>query len=614
MTTSVGYTLTWDLDSLLPHPDTDEFKNRLRSFREDLQELAAQSSKLTAINGQAEHVADWVRFLKEYESLSARAKDLSSFIGCHSAADAENKLFQRIEAQLSALQPLQELIDTNIEFALKEAAEEELSAFIVADSYLAEIEFYLRDRRRHAEVRLPKEQEMLSADLGVDGIQAWGRLYDRISGELRVRVMERGEIVEKSAGQVQFDSPQRSVRENNFYAANKAWNQIADTCADALNHIAGTRLTLYRRLGIDHLEVPCRLNRIRRETLDAMWNVVSERKKCLLPYLERKANSLSLDRLAWYDLTAPYPKRAAPRPSHGNGSRSSANGELSYDDACRMVIETFGGFSAEFGEFARQALEHRWVEAENRSGKRQGAFCTGFPSQKQSRVFMTYTNSADSMSTLAHELGHAYHSFVLRDQPLFLRQYPMNLAETASTFAEAVLGEQRLRRSDSAAEQTEILDSMLADAVVYLMNIHARLIFEDAFHRERADGELPAARLSELMLNAQQQSYLSALADDGCNPSFWISKLHFYISDWPFYNFPYTFGYLLSLGVYALAQEGGEDFPQRYRRLLIATGCQDTEDAVRSTFGYDLSGTDFWNKSLDIIGSRVDRFLTTTAS
>jgi oligoendopeptidase F len=198
---------------------------------------------------------------------------------------------------------------------------------------------------------------------------------------------------------------------------------------------------------------------------------------------------------------------------------------------------------------------------------------------------------------------------VLRDQPLLLQDYPMNLAETASTFAEAVLGDERLRAARNAAEQLSILDGMLGDAVAFLMNIHARFIFEDRFHKERPKGEVPATRLSELMQEAQKEAYLNALADDGWNPSFWISKLHFYISGLPFYNFPYTFGYLLSLGVYSMAQDAGDAFPEQYRKLLIATGCMSAEDAVRSTFGHDLTQPDFWNRSLDIIAGRVDKFL-----
>ncbi len=445
---------------------------------------------------------------------------------------------------------------------------------------------------------MPKEQELLAADLAVDGFQAWGRLYDRISGALRISVMEKGEVVNKSVSQVQFDMAERPVRENNFFAADKAWNSIAETCADALNHIAGTRLTRYRRLGLaDHLVAPLRCNRLQRKTLESMWSAISSRKQMMVDYFNAKAKLLGIERLAWYD-------QAAPLPAGKSGGGSS----LSWDQACRTTIETFHGFSPDFGQFAERALAEKWIEAENRPGKRQGGFCTDLPLAKQSRIFMTFTHSPDSMSTLAHELGHAYHSHVLRDRPVFLRDYPMNLAETASTFAEAVLGEQRLAQAKTPEEKLSILDGMLGDSVAFLMNIHARFLFEDAFHKQRAEGELSAEQLSELMLHAQQQAYAGGLADDGYNPRFWVSKLHFYITEIPFYNFPYTFGYLLSLGVYAMAGDLGKDFPHQYKKLLIATGCQETEAAVQSTLGQDLTTPEFWNKSLDIVEQRVRQY------
>lgn len=595
MTTT--YPLTWNLDALLPHPAQPEFQSLFEQFRTDLAALAERSDELPAVTAHPECVAAWTDFLRDYADVEARANDLESFIGCHAAAEAENKLFQKLEGQIAAVRPLLTRVRTNVEFAVKTVGETDLELFLASAEELQEIAFFLRDCRANAALRLPKEQELLAADLGVDGIHAWGRFYDRISGALKVKVMEKGEIVEKSPGQVQFDMPERPVRQNNFYAADKAWNSIADHCADALNHIAGTRLTTYRRLGAtDHLDAPLRYNRLRRETLNTMWETITQRKSMLLDYFNAKARLIGVDKLAWYDMMAPLVSGAA-------------KSELPWDRACEIVLDTFRGFSPELGEFAKQALADGWIEAENRGGKRQGGFCTGFPTKQQSRIFMTFTHSRDSMSTLAHELGHAYHSFVLREKPYFLRDYPMNLAETASTFAEAVLGEQQLATLTSRDDQLEILDGMLGDAVAFLMNIHCRFLFEDRFHRERPAGELSAERFSELMLAAQKEAYLDALSEDGWNPQFWVSKLHFYISGLPFYNFPYTFGYLLSLGLYSVADEFGDKFPHAYRNFLLATGRFDTEEAVQSTLGYDLTRPEFWNKSLDVVERRVRRFV-----
>lgn len=597
------YPVTWELDSILPHPETSEFEALFGDYKRRLTTLADESDRLPAISAAADHAQAWTKFLSEYAIVEKLANDLASFAGCHAAADAANKRFQQLEGELSALDPLRSKIATNVEFAVKEAKVNSLDEMLATNRELGELRFFFDERRCNATFRLPKAQEQLANDLAVDSIHAWGRLYDRLSGELKIRVMERGEVIEKSPGQVMFDSPQRAVRENNFFAADKAWESIQDNCADALNHIAGFRLTKYRHLGLmSHLDAPLRANRMRQETLDAMWSAVTARKPMLLKYFAKKAELLGQKQLAWYDQSAPLPLR----------SQDGTSDELSYDDACDTVIRTFREFSPDFGGFAEMAIRERWIEVENRPGKRQGGFCTGLPTKQQSRIFMTYTNSADSMSTLAHELGHAYHSHVLWPRPFFLQDYPMNLAETASTFAEAVLGEQQLQSAKSTTDELKLLDNMLSDAVAFMMNIHARFIFENQFHTERLAGEVPTARLSELMQQAQQEAYLNALADDGWNPRFWVSKLHFYISGLPFYNFPYTFGYLLSLGAFSLAKNSSGtagDFSTRYRELLIATGCMTAEEAVQQTLGYDLTQPDFWNKSLDVIEQRVARFV-----
>ncbi len=592
-----SYPVNWDLDSLYPNPATEDFAAVFKNFRDDAEALADRSQRLPAISSAADGIAFWAEFFKDYEDISARNDDLYSFIGCHCAADAENKQYQQYEAALSALSPALETVATNVEIVLAEAGEEDFEAFLSVEPTLAASEFFFRQSRRHAELRLPKPQEALFSDLSVDGIHAWGRLYDRLSGELRVEVMHKGEIVRKSPGQIRLDVPHREVRENNFYAADKAWDSIAGSCADALNHIAGTRLTRYAHLGLeDHLVVPLHENRMQRASLDAMWSAITARKDILVNYLRQKAEVLGLGKLAWYDLTVAYP------------ISSTKSDDVSYDAAVKRIVETFTGFSPELGEFAVQACRDGWIEAEDRGGKRQGGFCTTFPRYGQSRIFMTHTNSEVGLSTLAHELGHAYHSWVLKDQPIMLQQYPMNLAETASTFAEAVVAEQRLLETDDRQQRAEILDGMLSDAVSFLMNIHARFLFEDEFHRQRKHGELTPAKLRELMLDAQKQAYCDALCDDGWNPNFWVSKLHFYISGLPFYNFPYTFGYLLSLGIYKLSQQSDGDFPAQYREFLKATGCMSAEDSVRSTFGYDLTEPDFWNQSLDVVEDRGRRF------
>ncbi len=592
------YAQTWDLDTLAPSPDSEAFRVSIDSYRQELDELADSADSLPALDPD-DPVAlfGWEEFLKRLEAVVIAGTELDAFVGCHAAADANNTKLQQLEAELSSMGPSRARVSMAVQMGLQSTSPEDLAVCLQRSEHLRTISYWLTDQRELAALRLPPEQELLAAELDVDGLHAWGRLYDRVSGSLRITLMEDGELVEKSPGQVQFDASDRSIRRNNYLASLRAWRTVGETCADALNHISGTRLTKYGRLGLtDHLDAPLRFNRMRRETLETMWATIDERKESLLGFLNTKAHLLGLSHLEWCDLQAPLPG-------------ASESSRVDYDTGCDLIISAFDQFSSDFGDFARKTIEERWIEAEDRDGKRQGGFCTGFPGKKQSRIFMTYVGTLDSMSTLAHEIGHAYHSHVLKTQPLFLQDYPMNLAETASTFAEAVLGESRLADSRDESEQLAILDTMLNDSVAFLMNIHARFLFEDRFHIERASGELAAGRFSDLMVEAQQEAYLGALGENGWNDTFWISKLHFYISSLPFYNFPYTFGYLLSLGLYAIARDSGAGaFPTQYCDFLKATGDRCTEDAVRDSFGHDLAQPDFWHRSLDVVSERVSRF------
>ena len=586
--------ITWELDSLYPSPESAEFRGLIDEYAASIAALSTDVAGLT--EPAAAHAAAWADSLERLSEIRTSGSSLRSYIGCHAAADAGNPGFQQLEAKMAALAPDVTALELLFEVAFGQISDDDREAFIAAEPRLQDWRFYIDEAARSFALRLPDGLEQLFAELSVDGLGGWSRLYDRISGALRIRVMEKGRVVEKSVGQVQWDMPDRSQRKANFYAAEIAWASITDVCADAVNHIAGSRLTKYRRLGVDHLTVPLRLNRLDRQSLEAMNSVIDARSDKLVGYLEEKARWVGVDQLAWYDVGAPLPVRVE-------------GAELTWDEACDTVTQTLAEFSPGFGTFAAASLRDRWVEAEDRPGKRQGGFCTDLPLQKQSRIFMTFTGSADSMATLAHELGHAYHTYLLRDAPPLLRDYPMNLAETASTFAEAVVGQRRLENAAGDAERLSILEAQCGDAASFLMNLRCRFLFEHEFHRRRADGELTADDLSALMLEAQTTAFRGALDPDAMNPLFWASKLHFYIDDWPFYNFPYTFGYLLSLGLFAEGKESPDDFPGRFDRFLTLTGRMTSEDAVREGFGYDLREPTFWNRAMDEVDRRVDAFL-----
>jgi oligoendopeptidase F len=486
----------------------------------------------------------------------------------------------------------------HVRAALRDVTDERFEA-LVSHETLSSRRYFLERMRTRAQLSMPAELETLAAELDVTGLSAWGRLYNQISGKLSFDLAVPGRESQRlpvSATRSLLEDPDPEVRRAALAGSNAAWESVADVAAACLNGIAGTRHTLYARRGVDHFLSPaCFDAGIERSTLDTLLGVVAERAEGSRGYLRRKAQILGRDRLGFQDLMAPLPLE--------NPSR------ISWEVARERVLSAFSAFSPALGEFAERAFTRRWIDHSSRPGKRPGGFCSTSPLIGESRIFISYGETVGDLSTLAHELGHAFHGWVMRDMRPWQRRYPMTLAETASTFAEQLMVDAVLASPDAGDEgRASTLDSRMQDAAVFLLNIPARFHFEKAVYEERKSGELAVSRLCELMEEAQRACYGDALAQGELDPWFWASKLHFYITGISFYNFPYTFGYLFSLGLFERAKQEGQGFVDRYVELLRQTGSDSAERVVERCLGIDLSAPDFWHASIDGIERDAERF------
>jgi oligoendopeptidase F len=254
-------------------------------------------------------------------------------------------------------------------------------------------------------------------------------------------------------------------------------------------------------------------------------------------------------------------------------------------------------------------IRDRWIEAQPRAGKRPGAFCTGSRLMLEERVYMTFHNTVIDMVTLAHEVGHAWHSRVLRPSRSLAARYPMTLAETASNFGEMILLDGLMSDPEiSSATIAHLLDQEMLRAHSYLVNIPMRYEFENSFYSERAKGELSVSELQELMIAAQRKLYGDTLLPDGTDPMFWAYKMHFFITGVSFYNFPYVFGYLLSQALFARFKEEGPNFLTDYERFLQLTGSASCEEVVKQSLGADLTDPDFWGRAIRAIEPKLEAY------
>ncbi|MGD6780960.1 M3 family oligoendopeptidase [Sutcliffiella horikoshii] len=459
--------------------------------------------------------------------------------------------------------------------------------------------FILNEWRKKADMHLTDDEESLVSDLMVDGYHAWGQFYHSLIGSIKVNIQVDGERNELSVPQaINLRShPNEEVRKESYYALEEIWEEKKEQFAKILNHIAGFRLQVYKKRKLENiLEEPLMENRINEETLSAMWKVVSKNKQPFIKYLNRKANMYGHTKMKSYNFWAPI---------------KNTNQKIKYEEAVNFILEHFSQFGTELENFSRQVFNNEWIEAEDRPNKSMAAFCASFPISGESRIFMTYGNRITNVLTLAHELGHAFHNHAMKSINGINRQYPMCIAETASTFSEMIILDASMEKAESGEEKLFLLDEKLKRSVMNFMNIHSRFLFEERFYEERKAGIVSSSRLNEIMHEAINEGYVGSFD----NPSIhsWAWTPHYYITKSPFYNFPYTFGYIFSLCIYAKAKEKGKEFEKDYLALLRDSGSMSTEDLVMKHLGEDITSEAFWEKGIELCVRDVEEFITLTS-
>ncbi|MCK5127846.1 MAG: M3 family oligoendopeptidase [candidate division Zixibacteria bacterium] len=587
--------MTWDLDSIFPGgSSSSQFAEFRKAIVTDLANLEKTFDSLPeSLDDSTMDI--WAGFLVSTQDIVERISHADSFAGCLGAQDVSDDKALIIEDEISNIIADWRKIVTGIEkYSVKFS--DDAWKKLMDNKKVQGAKFYWNETRDKARLKMDPDKERLVLELSVNGYHAWNRLYSKMAGDLQAEFAEDGKTEVLSMGQLanKFSSPNRAVRKAAFNKLEETWGHVDGIASMILNSQAGYRLSLYKNRGWDSPAFePLLMGRLKKETLDAMWKAVARGGKEMKKYIDAKKKLLGINNFRWYDQFAPV----------GTSSK-----KIDYSDACDLVVKHLGGFSPELGSFARMAIDKRWIEAEDRSGKAAGGFCTGLDVIKESRIFMTFSGNYDELMTLAHELGHAYHSHVLRNHDFLSREYPMNLAETASTFNELLVTDAALAETTDEPEKLVLLDQKIQQGFGMFCNLYARYLFDMSFYEERKSGSVSKDRLNELMIEAQKQAFGETLANDGYHKLFWASKLHFFETEMPFYNFPYTFGFLFAGGIYDRAKKEGAGFADKYKALLADTGSMTTEDVAQTHLGIDLTTGEFWNNAVDRVLVDIEPF------
>jgi pepF/M3 family oligoendopeptidase len=585
----------WNLNDLYEGFDTPAFQDAFKA-------LTGMVEKMNAFAENLNTFPDAAALIEEKERYTATIERVGSFASLLFSTNTANPDANKYLYKAEELDAETSRIDVRLAAFLAEHGKNADLSKLAEEHGMGDYAYLInRMVERHAHM-MSEDEEALATKMIATGSSAWNTLHTKLVSTLTCQY--DGKTININACRNLAHDPDVNVRKAAYEAELAAYPQIAEASAASLNGIKGevnllTKKRNYAR-PLDHTLFSSAMTQ---KTLDAMFAAMDDGMQYFRDYLKMKAAYLSktlnapYNSLPFYDLFAPL--------------GTAADKKITYDDAKELVLTNFRRFSPKMAEVAKLAFDNSWIDVYPREGKRSGAFCADIYAIKQFRILLNFGGSISDAVTLAHELGHGYHSMNTMQERILNSNYPMPLAETASTFCENVVNNAILATlSDN--EKLQILDNSLQGATQVVVDIYSRFLFEKAVFETRADHPLSVEEFNNLMLDAQKTAYGDGLDQAFLHPYMWVIKPHYYGGGRSFYNFPYAFGHLLANGLYALYESNPAAFGEKYDNFLRISGRMPIKEAC-ATIGIDVEDKNFWADAIVVEKEKIKMFKQLTA-
>jgi len=577
--------MTWDLEKLYKGFDAPEFLADMERFGALADELVDYA------RGMEVSVPALEKAIEKASEVTTLATKTISYAQLTLAADANCE--PAMAAYTRQIPIMNRMEEATSAFSAKLGGCEDLEALIGQSETLKAHAFFLKKLRDNARHVIDPALEPTVLKMQMTGGNAWESLRDQLDANHMVDIEVDGEkkSLPLSAVRGMANSPHAEVRRRAYEAELAAYPKLEIPMAACLNGIKGEARTLCELKHFDSvLDMALDTANMDRATLNALLQAMEESLPMFRRYFRLKARLLGYEGgLKFYDLFAPV---------------GEMKGGYTPEDAREILVREFGAFSPRMANMIARAFDERWIDMYPREGKSGGAFCSGMHPLGTSYVLTNFEGSYGSVSTLAHELGHAYHNECMKDMPILMSDYPMPLAETASIFNETLLAQKMLEKADRPMRMA-MLEQQLSDAAQVIVDIMSRYLFESEVVERRADTTLSPRQLCDIMTRAQQKTYGDGLDADCMHPYMWACKSHYYSTGAHFYNFPYAFGQLFAVGVYALYEQRGADFLNDYEKLLRMAGSGSVRE-VAASVGIDVADVNFWRTSLKVFEDKLN--------
>ena len=590
----------WDLSNVYPGLDSQELigdfewvKNHAEALLQRYEEEFVQMDT----NSPSEKINQALSLMvDEVNALLEKAFTINAYLSSFTTTDSFNQEAARLDSRFDQVMVGVQKVSVLLQ-AWVGTFKDVLPKVLALGNSAGEHAFPIIEMAEQSQYMMSEREEVLANELNLSGAAAWSKLQGVVTSQKTVEFELGGKIqtLPMPALINLHSHPDESVRKRAYEAEMAAWESVKEPLAACMNGIKGWVNTLNVHRGRKNaIEEPIDQGRIDPETLDAMMGAMKDSFPTFRRYFKAKAARFGQDALPWWNLFAPVGK---------------IEKEYSFPEAADFILKNFETFSPELRDFAKNAFDNNWIDAEQRPGKRGGAFCMPLPAVKESRVFCNFDGSLDQVMTIAHELGHGYHNFNMfqAGKTPLQKQTPMTMAETASIMCETIMFNAVRATITDPQEELALLETALVGDSQVIVDIYSRYLFEKEVFERRENSDLSADELSEIMEKAQGATY-----GDGVDPQYrhkymWTWKPHYYSAGLSFYNFPYAFGLLFGVGLYAIYQQRGAAFVPDYKSLLSSTG-EAPASELAARFGIDIRSKQFWADSLAVIGQRVDRY------
>lgn len=592
----------WDLSNIYTGLDDPKLTEDINFIKTISTELSALYEKelAPALNSDisAEALNQLLnRIVDARNEISIKAHSIMGYLAATLSVDSFNKqaeqLYSKVQIEMIPLNNLSNRLSAwlgKLGDRLPKALEIPGSAH--------EHSFALLEEAEQSRYMMSEAEEELANELSLSASDAWGNLQGVLTSQKSVEFELDGKMQTLPLpALINLRShPDADTRERAYKLEMQVFEEMKEPLAACMNGIKGEVNVLNRKRGRqDALHSALDMARIDRDTLDAMMGAMQDSLPMFRDYFRAKAKKLGYEKLPWWSLFAPV---------------GTANKTYTFSEARQVVLENFAKFSPEMAKLAETAFDNNWIDAEQRPGKRGGAFCMGIPGVKQSRIMSNFDGSFDQVMTLAHELGHAFHNYCIyqADKTPYQSLTPMTLAETASIMCETIVLNALLKSPSSPEEELLLLETAIGSDAQTIVDIMSRYLFEMEVFKRREKATISADEISEIMLQAQRDTYGDGIDPDVMNKFAWTWKPHYYSAQLSFYNFPYAFGTLFGKGLYAIYLEKGEAFLEDYKALLASTGEASAAD-LAARFGINIRDKAFWKGSLDTLKPMIKRYI-----